>query len=584
MTPAEGRTRRGTTRRATALSALTLVGLVAGCGITWTSGTPTPTPSPTPSPTVSVEPTPTPTPSPSPSAVALSDVGTFRDAHAGDNGWWTNTMTDHDGDYQWRVTGPDRNPITALEPPSGQMHFFGAPEDYTDVPGVLTFRGNNGRNAASWGSAAVSEHKLEKVWTRASGSLRSLGSTWGGSGWTGQPLLVQWPEATRAAMGLTGPGAAAGAVEVIYPTLSGQIFRMDLATGTDTRPTMRIAEGGFKGTGSIDPRGYPLLYAGQGLPNETDYRMRYHIFDLIKDEEVDGWGSVDGSAPDAGWGGMDSSRLVLASADTLLEPSENGFFISAKLNSSFDAAAKTVSIRTELTRLQYRTPLTRYSGLEASIAAYRNLMYVTDNDGNMLCIDANTLNVLWARSIDDDADATLVLDPAEDKPFLYSGQEVDKRGPGAATILRRIDGLTGKVVWEHSVPTSYDADVNGGLLATPVLGTGENNDLAIFSVAKTTSLSAGTLLALDRTTGSVVWQRELPAYTWSSPILIKTKDEHEVGFLCDSVGICHLFDPRTGTDWTTINVGTNVEASPASFDDMIVVGTRGGEIWGIRVS
>ncbi|HQY96185.1 MAG TPA: hypothetical protein PLU83_04310, partial [Phycicoccus sp.] len=139
MTPAEGRTRRGTTRRATALSALTLVGLVAGCGITWTSGTPTPTPSPTPSPTVSVEPTPTPTPSPSPSAVALSDVGTFRDAHAGDNGWWTNTMTDHDGDYQWRVTGPDRNPITALEPPSGQMHFFGAPEDYTDVPGVLTF-------------------------------------------------------------------------------------------------------------------------------------------------------------------------------------------------------------------------------------------------------------------------------------------------------------------------------------------------------------------------------------------------------------------------------------------------------------
>ena len=34
---------------------------------------------------------------------------------------------------------------------------------------------------------------------RKIGEIRGEGSYWPGAGWTGQPLLVKWPDATRAA-------------------------------------------------------------------------------------------------------------------------------------------------------------------------------------------------------------------------------------------------------------------------------------------------------------------------------------------------------------------------------------------------
>jgi len=53
--------------------------------------------------------------------------------------------------------------------------------------------------------------------------------------------------------------------------------------------------------------------------------------------------------------------------------------------------------------------------------------------------------------------------------------------------------------------------------------------------------------------------------------------------LCDSVGNMSLIEGTTGRVLDSINLGTNIEASPAVFDDMIVVGTRGQMIYGVRI-
>jgi len=52
---------------------------------------------------------------------------------------------------------------------------------------------------------------------------------------------------------------------------------------------------------------------------------------------------------------------------------------------------------------------------------------------------------------------------------------------------------------------------------------------------------------------------------------------------CDSVGNMYLIEGATGKVCFNINLGSNIESSPAIFNDRIVVATRGGEICCIKV-
>ena len=390
-------------------------------------------------------------------------------------------------------------------------------------------------------------------------------------------------------MGISDEMKAKDLVEVLYPVFDGHIYCLDLATGAATRDPIAVGFG-FKGTASVDPRGYPLLYAGQGL-NDTNGRIgpfRYRIFDLIQNKEIYGIAGKDAVAYRS-WGAFDSSALINWQTDTLLEPGENGLFYKVKLNTAFDASAGTVSISPEVTKLRYKTAVSSKYGIESSAVAYRNLIYFSDNDGNIVCLDINTLEPVWAFNAQDDSDATMVLEETEDGVFLYHGNTLDKRGALAGTAndmsqLRKLNALTGELVWQYDVPVVYESYLNGGMLATPLLGTNDFADLVIFNVCKTTSHAAGTLLALDKESGQVVWSRALPAYSWSSPIAIQGEDGKSYGIFCDSAGVMHLFNPRTGEDLSTLSIGANCEASPSAYGNMIVVATYAQKIYGIRIS
>lgn len=522
-----------------------------------------------------------------PSALWLdpTTLPSYQEAGQGDGGASTRSLTDADGKVSWRVLGPDGKAISTADSPKVA---FGDSSTYTTVPGVLTFRGNNFRNGGAYGKADMPERKMEIAWKKQIPEIRGEGSYWPGAGWTGQPLLVQWPDATRAAMGLPKEFDKPGFVEAIYPVFGGKIYRLDLASGKEVRDPIEVGWG-FKGTASVDPRGYPLLFAGQGLndTNGTIGPWRFRAFDLIQNKEVWHISGLDPLAPRHDWGAFDSSTLINRETDTLIEPAENGLIYKAKLNTKFDAAAKKVSIAPELQRLRYTTPNSQKYGIENSAVAYRNLMFAADNDGNVFCWDATTLQILWMREVGDDTDASIVLDETPDGVFLYTGNEVDNRGKTGGeriTNLRKIDALSGREIWRHDIPAYFDAGVNGGLLGTPVVGKGEFSDLVFFNVARTTAPREGDLLALDKASGNVVWRRHLTNYSWSSPTMITATDDKQFLVLPDSDGVVHMIDPATGLDVSSLKLGgKNTEATISAFGNMMVVASYDRNIYGIRL-
>lgn len=486
------------------------------------------------------------------------------------------------GEVTWQLHDPNPQPIS-----------WGA-QPYSEIPGVLTFRGDPTRTSPTYGTANITDKKLTIAWTHEVGAVHAEGSYFPGAGWTGQPLLVQWPKATKQAMGLDQRYVDDPAfVEVVYPTFDGHIYRLNLTDGAPTKEPINVTFG-FKGTGTIDPRGYPLLYAGQGL-HEADGKTgpwQYRMFDLIENKEI---ASISGTDPvskrqdPVGWGAFDSSAIVDRATDTLIEPGENGVIYKVKLNSTFDATAKTVSLNPTISKMVYGTPVSKQRGIESSAAGWRNLMYANDNDGNLICWDATSMDIVWARADadSDNADATVTLDATPDGPFLYTGNSVGLRGFDRAnmvTNLRKVNGLTGAVEWQFDVPAYFNWSVKGGLVGTPLLGKGEASDLIVYNVAKTTAPSEGNLIALDKKTGKVVWNRYLAKYSWSSPVSITGSDGHQYGVFGDSEGILHLFDMNTGRDYSTVNLGANIEASVAAFDNMLVVASYDKKIFGIKVS
>jgi outer membrane protein assembly factor BamB len=102
-----------------------------------------------------------------------------------------------------------------------------------------------------------------------------------------------------------------------------------------------------------------------------------------------------------------------------------------------------------------------------------------------------------------------------------------------------------------------------------------------FSVAKTAD--GGTLFALDKATGETVWSFDLGAYSWSSPVLTYDKTGRGYVIVGNSKGVLRLIDAAKGKSLDALNLSQNIEGSPVVFHDMLVVGTRGGRIVGVRI-
>lgn len=468
---------------------------------------------------------------------------------------------------------------------------FGLPEAYTDLEGVITFRGDNFRNNPAYGYANISMNTLTNIWSRETGSLSSGSHTWTGSGWTGQPLIVKWPKETKAHMNMFDWAKADDElIEVIYACMDGYIYFLDLKTGESTRDSMNLGFT-FKGAGALDPRGYPIMYVGAGYNSAANGTARVFVINLLDCSVMHTFGNADPFSLRGTLSFFDSSALVDAETDTLIYPGENGILYLIKLNTVYDAATGTLSISPDKT-VKWRYYGTRSSsasywvGMETSPAIYKGYLFIADNGGNLMCMDLNTLQLVWVQDILDDSNSTPVLSMENDHLYLYTSTSFHlgwRSNNTAAIPIWKIDAETGEIVWQKEYECYTQDGVSGGVQSTIALGQNGLSDYIYVTVSMTGSYYDGVLACMNKQTGEVVWEHH-SAYAWSSPVCVYHEDGSGKVIYCSSNGKMYLLDGLTGEELSSTVLSDGViEASPAIYENYAVVGTRACKIWGIEL-
>ena len=548
----------------------------------------TPTPSPTPTPT------PTPTPSPTPPYEIPHAVDSTQPSVYG-----MTTAVEVDGtqvDSYQRLEKVEFLPDVA----------------YTSMSGIITFRGSNYRDSAAYGAASVSQKKLSEAWKIETGELprSDVGGpteqTWTGSGWVGQPLIVQWPDNIKQFMNMYDwAKQKSGLVEVILATMDGNVYFLDLETGAQTREKLNIGMP-FKGAGALDPRGYPILYLGSGDMYTSDsMKSRAMIYSLIDFTRLYEFGKQNDAFALRDWHAYDSSPLVDAETDTLIYPGENGILYTIKLNTVFDETTGALTMNpSDTVKMRYVAERSTYPestntsgnkywlGYETSIATLGEFGYLGTNDGFLQCINLNTMSLVWAQDVQDDTNGSPVLetDFANRTAYVYIGSSLhftaDSDMKGSVSFYK-VNAITGEIVWKHTENVNTKDHVSGGVQATAILGQKSISDLVIVPFSRTPNEDDGVLLALSKADGSVRWTFPMEKYTWSSPVAVYDASGNAYIVLCegsDTGGKVFLLDGKTGTLLSKFDAEKNIEASPAVYGNMIVFGTRGMKIWGVKIS
>ena len=548
----------------------------------------TPTPSPTPTPT------PTPTPSPTPPYDIPHAVDSTQPSVYG----LTSKVEEN---------GTEVDSYNRLE----KIEFL--PDvPYSNVTGIVTFRGNNYRDSAVYGTADVTAKKLSKMWSIDTGELprSDIGGeteqTWTGSGWVGQPLIVQWPDNIKQLMNMyEWAKQKEGLVEVILATMDGNVYFLDLETGEQTRDKLHIGMP-FKGAGSLDPRGYPILYLGSGdMYTSDEMKARAMAYSLIDFSRLYEFGKQNDEFALRDWHAYDSAPLVDGKTDTLIYPGENGILYTIKLNTEFDETTGKLTMNpSDVVKMRYVGTRSTYPdstntssnkywlGYETSIATLGEFGYLGTNDGFLQCINLNTMSLVWAQDTQDDTNGSPVLetDFANRAAYIYIGSslhftaDADMKG---SVSFYKVNAITGEVIWKHSENVNTVDHVSGGVQATALLGQKSISDLVIIPFSRTPNEDDGVLLALDKATGAVRWTFNMKKYTWSSPLAVYDANGNAYIVVCEGSntgGKVFLLDGKTGTLLDTFEAEKNIEASPAAYGNMIVFGTRGMKIWGVKIS
>lgn len=467
---------------------------------------------------------------------------------------------------------------------------FGKGSEYTDVDGIVTFRGNNFRDNPVYGTADMKKNKLTSLWSAKTSSITYNGATWSGSGWTGQPLMMKWPKKVKKAMNMYDWAKEKDdLVEVIYACMDGYVYFLDLETGEATRDTLNLGFT-FKGSGALDPRGYPILYVGAGYDSNQG-TARVFVVNLLDCSVMYTFGNNDPFSLRGALSYFDSSPLVDADTDTLIYPGENGILYLIRLNTQYDQESGTLSINpNHIVKWHYygnRTSVASYwLGMEDSAAVYGGYLFVTDNGGNLMCLNLNTLQLVWAQDTLDDSNSTPVLSIEDDHLYLYvsTSFRLGWRSSSSAEVpIWKIDAKNGHIIWKTSYECYSDDGVSGGVQSTIALGKKKLSDYIYVTVAKTGAQYDGVLACLDKKTGEVKWEHKA-YYAWSSPVCVYNSDGSGKVLYCSCGGKAYLLDGNSGKllDENEISSGA-IEASPAIYNDYMVVGTRDCRICGLKL-
>ncbi|MGQ0832261.1 MAG: outer membrane protein assembly factor BamB family protein [Microthrixaceae bacterium] len=426
------------------------------------------------------------------------------------------------------------------------------------IEGLLTFRGNPSRSYYGKGpvprTAPQVLHRFpDEPMCRSSANLGET-KVWCGMGWTGQPLIAERKDRRWA----------------IFGGYDGHIHFMDAISGERILPD--VATGDLiKGTPTLDPEGYPLVYTGS-----RDNLLRVIAFDRVGQAEVL-WTLDSESVPPNLWNDdWDSSPIVLG--DYLVEGSESSRFWVIKLNRAYDKATGLVRVDPKVV---FTTPVwdqavlaangDEHASVESSIAVYKDTAYFGTSAGLIWGYDLSPLRTGGAPKpvfrfyTAGDNDPTPVVD---EDGMLYVAGEFDRDLPRAREVgqLTKVDpsNAVNPIVWTFTETTN----VNAGIYGTP----------AIVGNTVIVTTDGGRLIALDRATGAVKWERRLPGPLWGSPVVVD-----DVLLVGDCSGFFHALDVSnpdvSPPELWSVELGGCIEATPAVWDGRIYIGTRSGYLF-----
>ena len=429
------------------------------------------------------------------------------------------------------------------------------------VLGQLTFRGNPTRSYYGLGPVP----KAPKIlWSQPDGggwcgnsAVGSQNKQWCGSGWTGQPSVWERDGKTWVAIG----------------AYDKNIHFLDYGTGENLLEPFDMRDI-IKGSVTVDPDGYPLLYSGS--------RADFHILAFDRDGAPEDLWSMDADnvSPTKWNNDWDSSPLVID--DYLFEGGENGQWYIFKLNRAKGTDGK-VTVNPEMV---FHAPgwdeqlLSDLAGsgsrvndvsIENSLTIVGNTVYFSNSGGLVQGWDISGLKEgkdperVFRYWTGDDTDASIVADA---EGMLYVAQERERSSSSSRNA--EVGQLVKLDPSKPDNPRVWGVDDAKGIWATPAISAG-------VVVAPTDS---GRILGVDQKTGEVLWEKKLPGPTWSSPVIVD-----KVWIQGDCNGVLHAFDfanPRVEPpELWTVDVEGCVESTPTLFKGRIFVGARGGKFYAI---
>ncbi len=537
---------------------------------------PTATIQPTQAPTATPEPTPEPTATPQPTATPMPLLG----AAAADSVAPSKlNLTDKIYYGTKSLTELTRNAEDKIKMP--------ALDEYSaDWPGgVLAFRNGPFRQNAAFGTADVQDEKMEILWQVPVGAI----STYYGIGWTGQPVIVKWPKEIREMMNINAEKKAISALrEVIISSQDGKVYFLDLKDGQPTRDTINIGYP-LRGSVSLYPVATkPILSVGQAISKigGKTGNIGNYLYNLLNQKQLL---YTDGRDKNAIWssGAFNGSALFDRTSDTMVIAGQNGLLYSIKLNSDFNYKEATLTAKPATTSFSSKTAKEKNNqvAVESSVAMYGAYAYYADQYGILRCVDTDTMTTVWAIDTGDSTDATIALDMENSNTVaLYTANTLNRQGKKGVCTVRRLNALTGEEDWKVDVNCVYNEKISAGAMASPVVGENSISNLVIFTLAKTEE--GGAVIAFDKTTGSIVWQQNMKDYSWSSPVAVYNEQGDAWIIQGDSAGVLHMLDGQTGSILSSLQLEGKIEASPAVYNDILVIGTSSkaaSNIYGIQL-
>ena len=433
---------------------------------------------------------------------------------------------------------------------------FGQPYPNAEVEGLLTFRGNPSRSYYGVGPVPAAPTVIKRFPTEPMCKRSSnLGVTkvWCGMGWTGQPLIVEREDRRWA----------------IFGGYDGNIHFMDAVTGERILPDV-TTDDIIKGTPTVDPDGYPLVYSGS-----RDDLLRVIAFDRPGEAEVL-WTLDSESVGPVMWNDdWDSSPIILG--DYMVIGSESSRFWVIQLNRTTDAAGLVqVAPKVVFTTEAWDQEVLAANGdevasVESSVAVFEDTVYFGTSAGLILGYDLSGVAAgrpptkVFRFYTGGDNDASVVVD---EDGFLYVASQYDRPLPRAREVgqLTKLDprNALNPIVWKVDDASA----LKGGIYGTP----------GIYENTVYVGTNGGRLLGVDRTTGVVRWELRLPPPVWGSPVIVD--DTLLIG---DCEGFFHAYDVSNPLvappERWSIELGGCVEATPAVWDGRIYIGTRAGHLF-----